>query len=156
MRFFSSMLLAVDGSATSEAALDVACSLANAYGGTIAALHVLPGDLHLQGRRIHALPEMEADKRRAAFAIARAAEDRAKSQHGVSFQVKIVDGDPVDELLAAAETSGADTIVLGNRGQNALATLVLGSVAHGIMERSRRPVLVVNRDVHVERSVTAQ
>jgi nucleotide-binding universal stress UspA family protein len=37
-----------------------------------------------------------------------------------------------------------DTIIIGNRGQNALSTLLLGSVAQGVTEHSHVPVLVVH------------
>jgi nucleotide-binding universal stress UspA family protein len=57
--------------------------------------------------------------------------------------VAFVDGDPIDEVLRSAADIGADTIIVGNRGQNALSTLFVGSVAQGIVERSSLPVMIV-------------
>lgn len=136
------MLVAVDGSRPSDAALAAACFLVRQYGGEASGCLVLPMRPQLQGRHVQWLPE-GSDQRREAAAIARAAEMKAAG-HGVPLHVTIVDGDPVDELLNTAEAIGADSIVVGNRGQNALSTLLLGSVAQGITERSRVPVLLIH------------
>ncbi len=136
------MLLAVDGSAPSDAALKVACSLAKAYGGTLAGAHVLPQHADLR-RRNQWLPDVADDERRQALAIAHAAERKAAA-YGVMLSVKLVYGDPVTEIVRAADDVHADSIVIGNRGLKALSTLILGSVAAGVMQRGRRPVLVVH------------
>lgn len=144
MRLFQSMLLAVDGSPASDAALAVACSLATEYGGMVTGRHVLAMNPHLSGRHIQWLPEVEADKRREASAIVRRAEDKAANIYGIPLRIQLVDGDPIEELLNAADAIAADTIVIGNRGQSALSTLILGSVAQGVTQRSVLPVLVVH------------
>ena len=97
----------------------------------------------LRGRHIQWLPEVEAEKRHEAAAIARAAEKNA-ARHGIVLDVTVIDGDPIEELLRAADDMGADTIVIGNRGQNALSTFLLGSVAQGVTEQSHLPVLIVH------------
>ncbi len=54
-------------------------------------------------------------------------------------------GDPVHEVLAAADEARADLIVLGSRGQTGLRRLVTGSVARGVLTRSHGSVMVVRR-----------
>ncbi len=61
---------------------------------------------------------------------------------GVQVQVALVDGDPVDDVLRNAAQVGADSIIVGNCGQNAISTLV-GSVAQGVVERGSLPVMAV-------------
>jgi nucleotide-binding universal stress UspA family protein len=52
-------------------------------------------------------------------------------------------GYPGDELLAFAERTGVDLIVMGSHGRTGLARLVTGSVAEQVMRRSKCPVLIV-------------
>jgi nucleotide-binding universal stress UspA family protein len=52
-------------------------------------------------------------------------------------------GDPVDEIVAYADTIDADVIVVGWRGHGALASALLGSVSRGVLHEAHRPVLVV-------------
>ncbi|MFI7643965.1 universal stress protein [Nonomuraea sp. NPDC049400] len=53
----------------------------------------------------------------------------------------IVRGHPVPALAAASR--GADLLVVGSRGLGGFTGLVLGSVSHGVLHRSRCPVAVV-------------
>jgi nucleotide-binding universal stress UspA family protein len=149
MQLLRSILVAIDGSGPSDAALAVTCSLVRQFGGMAHGCHVLATNAYLQGRHVRWLPEVEAEKRREAAAIARAAASAAATR-GVDIRVAVADGDPIEEVLLAAKGVGADTIVIGNRGQNALSTLLLGSVAQGVTERSSLPVLIVHQAPEME------
>jgi nucleotide-binding universal stress UspA family protein len=61
----------------------------------------------------------------------------------VTSYTKLLRGDPVDEIVAYADTVDADLIVVGSRGHGAVASALLGSVSRGILREARRPVLVV-------------
>ena len=52
-------------------------------------------------------------------------------------------GDPVNEILALADSIDADLIVVGRRGRGTLASALLGSVSGAVLRDARRPVLVV-------------
>jgi nucleotide-binding universal stress UspA family protein len=52
-------------------------------------------------------------------------------------------GDPAGEIVAHADTIGADLIIVGSRGHGAIASALLGSVSRGVLHEARRPVLVV-------------
>jgi nucleotide-binding universal stress UspA family protein len=52
-------------------------------------------------------------------------------------------GSPPDELLAFAEKTGIDLIVMGSHGRTGLSRLLTGSVAEQVMRRSKCPVLIV-------------
>jgi nucleotide-binding universal stress UspA family protein len=52
-------------------------------------------------------------------------------------------GDPGTEIVRAAETFGADLIVMGTRGQTGFERLLLGSVARKVLQRAHCSVLVV-------------
>src|SRR5665213_279549 len=93
---FRNIVVAVDGSKPSNAALSVACGLAKQLGATVHARHVLAMQPHLNGRHVTWLPEVQAEKRRDAGAIAHAAQTLAK-RRGVDADVCVLDGDPIDE-----------------------------------------------------------
>ncbi len=52
-------------------------------------------------------------------------------------------GHPVDEILSAADDEGCDMIVLGNHGKGFLKQTFLGSVSRGVLDRARKPVLII-------------
>jgi nucleotide-binding universal stress UspA family protein len=53
-------------------------------------------------------------------------------------------GDAAGEVIAAAESSGADLVVMGSRGRSGLARLLLGSVARNVIHGSAASILVVH------------
>jgi acetoin utilization protein AcuB len=52
-------------------------------------------------------------------------------------------GHPVEEILNAADNEGCDAIVLGTHGKGFLKETFLGSVAGSVLQRSRKPVIVI-------------
>jgi nucleotide-binding universal stress UspA family protein len=52
-------------------------------------------------------------------------------------------GPPVEQILAQAETARVDLIVLGSHHHGALYHLIEGGVTEGILGRARCPVLIV-------------
>ncbi len=48
-----------------------------------------------------------------------------------------------DSLITYAESHGVDLIVMGSRGFGGFKKLVLGSVASGVSQHSKCPVLIV-------------
>jgi nucleotide-binding universal stress UspA family protein len=52
-------------------------------------------------------------------------------------------GHPVEEILNVSEEEGCDVIVLGNHGKGFLKQTLLGSVSRSVLDRTRKPVLIV-------------
>lgn len=63
---------------------------------------------------------------------------------GIEPSSKILKGSPPSVILDAAESFGADLIVMGTRGENVQHD-PLGSVSREVVRRSTRPVLLVPR-----------
>src|SRR5207302_4866972 len=63
---------------------------------------------------------------------------------GLQVDTVVLHGPAPEALNEAAEKLGADLLVVGSRGRNALARAILGSVAHALVQTSKRPVLVVH------------
>lgn len=145
MSYFKSILLALDGSPHSLAALDVACSIAGERGGRIVAVHASSPVPHLHGHHIDWRND-DSEENRAAVRIAREASERAAREPRLAFEPHIMFGEPAGELLAAATRFAVDTIVIGARGCGGFEALLIGSVADAVVKQARVPVLVVHRD----------
>jgi len=52
-------------------------------------------------------------------------------------------GEPVEAILAQAEKSDSDLIVMGTHGQGAFTGAMLGSTARRVVRRSLKPVMVI-------------
>jgi nucleotide-binding universal stress UspA family protein len=137
------LLVGVDCSAPSLAALDVAADVASMLGGSLSVLHVFehvpPFPLAPPGNRAS---EGHECVRAPALALL---EDAARDvrQRGVGVQVVLRSGDPAPTLLDLADDVDADLVVVGTRGLGRPADLLLGSVARTVADGARRPTLVV-------------
>jgi nucleotide-binding universal stress UspA family protein len=78
---------------------------------------------------------------------------RALSARWPDVEALVVDGPPVDGILAEARRFKADVIVLGWRGHGAIRRVLMGSVSRGIVRGARSAVLVVRRSARVRRIV---
>jgi nucleotide-binding universal stress UspA family protein len=73
----------------------------------------------------------------------RTAEERAAAAGARTIRTLAVDGPPVDVLRKAAHDTGADLLVVGNRGLHGLRAL--GSVSERVAHQAHSSVLVVRR-----------
>lgn len=74
-------------------------------------------------------------------AIAETACDRLE-EDGFHPTRLLMDGDPGRELLSLVNADGIDLVVMGSRGENALAAVILGSVARKMLSHSHASVLL--------------
>jgi hypothetical protein len=56
----------------------------------------------------------------------------------------VVDPDPASAILAAAQDTGADMLVVGNRGMSGRKEFLLGNVPDRISHSARCTVVIVN------------
>lgn len=56
---------------------------------------------------------------------------------------QIAEGSPLHALLDHVKQSGADFVVVGSHGHGVIASLLLGSVAEGMVRKATVPTLVV-------------
>ncbi|MCA0304029.1 MAG: universal stress protein [Proteobacteria bacterium] len=142
MAKMKAILVAVDGSDTSDRAVGHAIDLISA--GLAAELHLLNVQPNLGGaistfvsrEQIEIHHREEGQKGLAsAVALAKKAGVEAKVHIGVGRQGEIV-GEFVDKL-------GAGLVVLGTRGHTGLAGVLLGSVAQDVIAHVKVPVTLV-------------
>lgn len=61
---------------------------------------------------------------------------------GATVQRHLVNGEPADEIVRAADEFDVDFLMTGTHGRTGLDKFMLGSVAERVIRTSRRPVLV--------------
>jgi len=137
------ILVPLDGSETSERALDVAADFAAAQGAELVLCHVvdLARAAAMSGGEAQLVAGCLGALRDEGLAILDESERRVAGRARVS--TRIVDGSPVDAIERLAAELPANYIVLGSHGRTGLTRLVLGSVAEGVVRAARVPVMVV-------------
>ena len=63
----------------------------------------------------------------------------------VRTQLRAVVGNPANELVATARTTGAQLIVVGSRGLGSVQRLMLGSVSESVLLQSECTVMITKR-----------
>jgi nucleotide-binding universal stress UspA family protein len=141
------IVAAVDFSNATPGVLGSAVELAKAFGASLHVLHVLEpepsytayGFTPDEFPAIHLFQE-EARKR----ATARLDEMlKQVSSDVTSATVHLAEGSPLHAVLDYVKESGADLVVVGSHGHGAVAALLLGSVAEGMVRKAVVPTLVI-------------
>jgi len=157
----NNILVPVDGSELADKAVELGADLASKYGARLVLVHVLlsghvPDHIrNLSDKEGAEEPPMavgagyiEASLPREVLTdIADKLLERAKSaaeRHGVQ-EVETVwhAGSPSERILAQAEESGVDTIVMGSRGLSDLKGMLVGSVSHKVSHLFEGTVITV-------------
>jgi nucleotide-binding universal stress UspA family protein len=136
------ILIATDGSAAANEAVELGVELAHDEGAEVIFVHVVPTAdmISMNGfGQMGYVPHAPADWDQRMLEDAQALAEG----EGVPVGTALLRGDPVAAITRHADTIGADLIVVGSRGHGALASALLGSVSRGILSASTRPVLVV-------------
>jgi nucleotide-binding universal stress UspA family protein len=140
------ILLATDGSEYSEGAARFLTRMSWTRDDAITILHVIFAIPFHEDEKFH-FKTLQAIKKECAPRILDSAVAIFKSIEA-KISVEIVEGalnqcTPDQCIIAAADTSGADIIVLGGRGIKGIASVILGSVSRAVAINSPKPVLVV-------------
>jgi len=77
---------------------------------------------------------------------------------GIKYEHQYLDGNPAKEILGFAERENFDLIVIGSHGRTGLSRLLLGSVAEAVVRGAKCPVLTVKQPTEAvaESTETAQ
>ena len=137
---FKKILVGIDGSPNSIRGLNHAISLARQSQGIITGIHVLPEfppsyEVNIKSYRAQLSNDVKKfmDSAKTSTAL-----------HGIDFNEKITSSkNAVDTIVGFAKKNGFDVIVIGSRGLGSPKANYIGSIAHGIVNNSKVPVLVV-------------
>jgi nucleotide-binding universal stress UspA family protein len=132
----ATILHPTDFSGHSEFAFRLASALARDYNARLVLLHVLPPPIVVYGGGL-APADLWRDTDEAKGRLRR----MEAEAHRVRVESLVMEGDPVTMILRAAEETHSDVIVMGTHGRTAVARLLLGSVAEGVLRKDPCPVL---------------
>ncbi len=137
------ILVAVDGSRSSQRALDYAIRQANGSPTRVLLTYIqtIP-DFYANRKEYLRRPENKRlAQRLAKEAIAPAARKLTKA--GVAHQTTVKWGDVASEIVRTATQSNSDAIVMGSRGRGLVKSLILGSTAMKVLQLSPVPITIV-------------
>ena len=150
------ILVPLDGTSCSEAALPHAQALADKFGSELILLRVvepagyLPGPpadggLWLAGASV--APDVEEAREDAAEsyieAVSESVSDRLRGSNLVVTEVEW--GGAVDQIAHSATEHQADLIVMGTHGRAGLERLLLGSTSESLLHHTDVPLLLVKQ-----------
>jgi nucleotide-binding universal stress UspA family protein len=137
------IVVGVDGSSGSDAALEWAINAAGSAGAEIIAVQVVEsigGPAPVTAPL--AIPPRHPASSNGRAIVAEACNERLRTS-GVAYRLIAVQGHPATEILRAADDEHADLIVVGNGLHSTMTDIFLGSVAHELTHHARRPLVIV-------------
>jgi nucleotide-binding universal stress UspA family protein len=150
MSTYHQILVAVDGSPTSEKALDEAIRLAQLTGARLRLVHVVDELSYVNGFEpaMNYLNEIIPLMREAGEKLLAHERQKAVDKGVEADSVLIVEGPGriCDHVAEQARRIKADLIVVGSHGRRGIGRVLLGSDAEQIVRHAPVPVLVVRGD----------
>lgn len=147
------ILVATDGSKSSNKAIDYGVKIAAKMGAEVLGLYVV----NMKSLEFFALGhhdnitgyEDENSKLRKEGEDALAYLKEQCTKAGVNMSSVIVRGYPAEEILKTAEKEKATMIVVGNIGRTGMEHMLMGSVSETVVRKATRPVLVVRGETEL-------
>lgn len=142
MAVLGNILCPVDLSAVSRCAATYAAALGRVFDAKLHVLEVVDGlgralpSAHWGAGALGGQARREAREHLETFLV-------PVRSTGVRVDAAVTEGEIIPEILAAAETSQADLIVMGTHGRHEIDRLILGSVTEQVLRQSSCPVLAV-------------
>jgi nucleotide-binding universal stress UspA family protein len=140
------ILLAIDNSKFSEAAIEAVIAQTRSKETEVRVLHVVEPPSLLIAREMGgndpALETIWDEETKQAQALVTKAAEVLRS-HGMKTTTDVQQGDPKSMIIDASEDWHADLIVLGSHGRNALDRFLMGSVSEAIVRHARCSVEIV-------------
>lgn len=148
------ILASVDFSNSTAGVIEMAAEMAKAFGAELHLLHVIEpeptytayGFTPDEFPAIHTFHEETRTRARKTLDDAAA---KAAAPHLTPI-THLGDGSPLHVLEAKVKELGVDLVILGSHGHGVVASLLLGSVAEGMVRKSIVPTLVVPASEHRE------
>ncbi|WP_135663271.1 universal stress protein [Halorhabdus rudnickae] len=137
---YETVVLATDGSASTERAVTVGLDLVRRFDGAVHALYVVD-----EGEVASTPEDVRADLRTSLERRGQEALERIEGESDREVSTAIRSGKPATEICEYASDVGADVVVTGTRGRHGEHALLLGSVAEAVVRTSPVPVLTVRQ-----------
>ncbi len=142
---FKRVLVAIDGSPYSEAAVPTAIEAAKKFGADVFVLHVVEHD---RGRAVAYTTESPAEATELVGTAVKAARAAGLVAQGEVRDVAV--GHVAKAIVEIAAARRIDLIVMGSRGLSDVQGLLLGSVTHKVIQLAQVAVLVARGPIPVK------
>jgi len=144
---YKRILVAIDGSETSDHALQEAVKLARNQQSMLRIVYAIDEVNINAGSEFPYPEELENAEEKYVLGILEKAQDSAHSA-GIKAESRLLRIDKLglriaDAIIEEAKSWPADLLVLGTHGRSGLSHLLLGSVAEGIIRISPVPILLI-------------
>lgn len=144
------ILVAIDGSKSSDKALDFSLDLAGKYSAQIVLISVFnpPSVSYLTSRAMVYIPinttkHSEEIKIYHEKMLSEALKKARSYNEKLNVSKKLVEGRPAEKIVETAKEGGFDLIVIGSRGLGGIKEFLLGSVSDRVADEAPVPVLIV-------------
>lgn len=141
---YRSMLVPVDDTEQSYAAVDVAGMLAAAGDGSVTLFHVRKPEEEVVTDIVTKDPLLQQGELRRQERIFRRCEEILASRGVKAHVISKVDANIAGSIIGECGTGKYDVIVMGHRGRSRLKQLMLGSVANGVLVEAKCPTIMVH------------
>jgi nucleotide-binding universal stress UspA family protein len=142
---FKHLLLPIDGSKLSEAAIQKGLQFAKSLNAKVTGFYVMP-EFHLFAYRTEMLDDTKEEFARDCRAHADqflAVIEKAAKAAGVACDTAFATSDyPYEAIIKAAEEKSCDLIMMASHGRRGVQGLLLGSETQKVLTHSKIPVLV--------------
>ena len=143
------ILWPTDFSPRARQSLDIACELAEHFGGRLVVVHVLTALPGMFGPTASPMPVDVRSYQTALEDEARGNLDSLVEEHvpdGIQSTRHVVWGEPAHEIVRLSGEHDVDVIVVATRGETGLSRFVSGSVTEKVVRLASCPVLTVQPD----------
>lgn len=146
MNAMKTIVAAIDFSNATSGVLRMGLGMAKAHGAELILFHAVEPQpsYTAYGFTPEEFPAMhvyqEEAIRRAGTKLEQLAADLSNE---AKVTTRMVEGSPLHTLLDFVNESAADMVILGTHGHGVIASLLLGSVAEGMVRKSTVPTLIV-------------
>lgn len=143
---FQRILVPLDGSERAEPALSVAETIAQATGGSLVLMRVVPSprDTTFSMMEPVSLVQEEPASAYQAATDYLAHQRCMLERKGRVVRTNVLVGMPAQHILSSIETEAIDLVIMCSRGETGLKRWVMGSVAQKVLRYSQAPVLILH------------
>lgn len=146
---YAHILVAIDGSALADRALDQTITIAKALNSDVTVVTVSE-PASVVGAGYYAgtgyigdpIPGLVEAQEKSARDLLADAEAKVKAAGLPAKTVYVNDSFPAEGIVLTAEKLGVDLIVMGSHGRRGLGRLLLGSQTSNVLAQTKTPVLV--------------
>lgn len=142
---YQKILAPIDGSATSERALDEAIKFARQQNACVQIVHVLEDIRYFDSENFLDYAELVHAMKCSGEKMLAQAQTKLQ-QAGVKAEAKLLEahGERVARIVTAeAKNNNMDLIIIGTHGRSGFSHVLLGSVAEGVVRTAHIPVLLI-------------